>query len=138
MIRKMIILSLLLAMPLCAEDLPDAPSVAATVEHKTPSTWHELRVPLAAMWGANTADIALTCVALGNGGHENWLPSQSCNGTAAIMLGYRAAATGAAWILVRKGHPRIAKALLWGMTADTAIAVSLSAAHWNDPVKVKP
>lgn len=115
--------------------IPDAPS--AVVQERAPSTWHQLRIPLAAMWATNAADIGLTCSILANGGHEDFLPTQSCGGAAAILVGERAAATGLAWALARKGHPKLAKGLLWAVTGSTGYAIGYTAVHWHDP-KVQP
>lgn len=114
-----------------AETLPDAPSAVA--QERAPSTWHQLRLPLAVMWASNAADMGLTCSVLANGGHEDFLPTQSCAGAAAILVGERAAASGLAWVLVRKGHPRVAKGLLWAATGSTGYAIAYTARHWSDP-----
>lgn len=120
-----------------AENLPDAPSATAQTQERAPSTWHQLRLPLTAMWMANAADMGLTCSVLANGGHEDFLPTQSCAGAVGILAGERMAATGVAWMLVRKGHPNLAKGLLWAMTGSTTYAIGYTVAHWHDP-KVQP
>lgn len=131
------ILAFVLACQYCdAETLPDAPSAIAQTQPRAPSPWHQLRLPLTAMWASNAADMALTCSVLANGGHEDFLPTQSCGGVAAILVGERAAATGVAWFLARHGHPRVAKALLWTATGSTGYAISYTVAHSNDPKQV--
>lgn len=113
--------------------IPDAPSAVA--QPRPPSTWHQLRLPLTAMWTTNAADIGLTCTMLANGGHEDFLPTQSCGGAAAILTGQRAAATGLAWILTSKGHPKLAKALLWAATGSSGYAIGYTAMHWHEPIQ---
>lgn len=121
-----------------AENLPDAPSATAKAQ-PSPSTWHELRLPLTTMWATNAADIGITCSVLANGGHEDFLPTQSCGGAAAILVGERVAITGMAWILARKGHPNLAKGLLWATTGSNGYAIGYTAMHWHEPnPKVQP
>lgn len=134
-----VVLCILAFVLLChceAETLPDAPGAVAQPQERASSTWHQLRLPLTVMWASNAADIGLTCRVLGNGGHEDFLPTQSCVGVVAILAGERAAATGVAWILARKGHPKLAKSLLWAMTGSTGYAIGYTVGHWNDPKRV--
>jgi hypothetical protein len=52
-------------------------------------------------------DAAVTCRNLANGGHEDWLPTQSCAGVSAWMAGNFATQQMAAYWLHRRGHHRL-------------------------------
>lgn len=69
------------------------------------------RIELSIAATAATVDVVTTCHALANGAHEDILPTQSCKGVSLILFGQVAAQEGAAYLLHRTGHDRLAHAV---------------------------
>jgi hypothetical protein len=77
--------------------------------------------------GMRTVDTIKTCRELSHGGHEDWIPTQSCAGIAAWQVGSIGLALGVGWMFHRHGHHRLERITPW-------VATSASAAGWTKSV----
>lgn len=89
------------------------------------------KIETVANFGVRAADIAHTCYHMKTvkGWHENWLPTQSCAGVAAIDLGF---AGGAFTLdrLLRNKHPHLAHfQIVSAAGAGIAVMVSIRNEH---------
>jgi len=68
------------------------------------------------------ADLAQTCRNLSRGGgHEDWMPTQSCAGVAGIMAAGQIAQETFAYFLHRRGHHKLERAVRFvSLTGNTA------------------
>jgi hypothetical protein len=102
-----------------------------TPEQPTPAT-HALfdsygRSALLVSTAARAADAALSCSNLSAGGHERWLPTQSCGGVVAWIAAGEVAQVGATAWLHHEGHHRVERVVPWLFTAGSLAAVGYSA-----------
>lgn len=86
------------------------------------------KIALAISAGVFAADAATTCHNLANGGHEQWLPAQSCAGVTTWMAGSFATELGVSYLLHRKEHHRLERSVetLWATPSALGIMHSLT------------
>ena len=77
--------------------------------------------------GMRTVDTIKTCRELSHGGHEDWIPTQSCGGIAAWQVGSIGLALGIGWMFHRHGNHRLERITPW-------VATGASAAGWTKSV----
>jgi len=127
--RRILASLLLLASASLAGELPNAPSAD---RQQAPRLWSKENVTAFAVnAGLRTADAAITCRGFNNtpGWREHELPSQSCAGTATMILVSVPAQIGAVWLLQHYHHYKLARIAAWGFPAVDAPSVVYSATH---------
>ncbi len=77
--------------------------------------------------GVRAVDTIKTCRELSHGGHEDWIPTQSCGGIAAWQVGSIGLALGVGWMFHRHGNHRLERITPW-------VATGASAAGWTKSV----
>jgi hypothetical protein len=106
LIPAVLALALILCVPCFANDFPDTPQPKSEVIHiveKSPHKFYnrEAKITLVTEGLLLTGDSIITCRNLAPGGTEDWLPTHKCGSTVALMVGFHAAAEGAAYLLHR-------------------------------------
>jgi len=76
------------------------------------------------------ADAAQTCVMLGRGAHESWLPIKGCAGIAAYSLSMVPAQIGTSYLLHRHGYYRLEHWLPYFWAAPSAVGIAVSMRAW--------
>lgn len=116
-----------------ADPLLATPSVRATAPSAADRpTQHKFfdRQQLMALYvhsGVRALDTVKTCRELSHGGHEDWIPTQSCGGIAAWQVGSIGLALGVSWMFHRHGNHRLERITPW-------VATGASAAGWTKSV----
>ena len=77
--------------------------------------------------GMRAVDTIKTCRELAHGGHEDWIPAQSCGGITAWQVGSIGLALGVGWMFHRHGNHRLERITPW-------VATGASAAGWTKSV----
>jgi len=77
--------------------------------------------------GMRALDTIKTCRELSHGGHEDWIPTQSCGGITAWQVGSIGLALGIGWMFHRHGNHRLERITPW-------VATGASAAGWTKSV----
>lgn len=76
-----------------------------------------------------SADSAITCHNLANGGHEYWQPTQSCAGNVAILFGGVAAQEGTAFLFHKLGWHKPERIVRFFTIQGSARGIAYSAKH---------
>jgi len=84
-------------------------AVARPVVQRGPFWDRPAKVEAAVMLGLAAADMTQTCRDLTHPGWHETNLTQSCAKDVALTAAFEAAAVGAAWVLVRTGHRRLAR-----------------------------
>ena len=80
---------------------------------------------------ARAADAALTCRNLASGGHEQWMPTQSCGGVVGLIaVGEAGQIAATAW-LHHTQHHKLERIVPWVFTAGSLAAFGYSASRVN-------
>lgn len=87
------------------------------------------RVALIASVSLLGFDAGQTCHNLATGGHEDFLPTQSCAGTTAILAGETTAAWVGAYLAHRRGLHKLERILEWTMPVVNTRAIVYSHNH---------
>ncbi len=117
--------------PVSSADKPGlfmiAPGSAIVVPHRFFDRENLIGVIIHA--AIRTADVAQTCILLGRGAREAWLPMKGCPGIAAYSFSMIPAQIGNAYLLHRSGHHKLERwaPYLWSAPSAAGIAVSLKA-----------
>jgi hypothetical protein len=78
------------------------------------------KIEAGALAGVAAFDAAQTCHNLATGGREYWLNTRTCGGAVAIMAAWDLGTVGAAWLLHRTHHDRLARLpMLYEIQAHT-------------------
>lgn len=122
--RMMVMLMFL--SPCCfAQELPDTPQ---------PKPVHRFydkpaKIELGAAVTVASADSAITCHNLANGGREVWQPTQSCAGNVAILFGGVATQEGVAFLLHKTGWHKPERLVRFFTIQASSRAIRYSAKH---------
>jgi len=81
------------------------------------------KIAFTALLAVRTADTVQTCGKFGPRWREHDLPVQSCAGVAAFNYGFTAAGLGAAYLLQRHGHTRLARWAAPLATVGSAVGI---------------
>ena len=87
------------------------------------------KIQVAANLLAAGADLAQTCRNLSRGGHEDWMPTQSCAGVAGIMVAGQITQESLAYLLHHKGHHRLERATRFISLAGNTSGLTYSHLH---------
>jgi hypothetical protein len=109
--KKIVLLSMVFSLAVVAQESPRGRTLTV------------MQVALA------SADASKTCQNLSNGGHERFMPTQSCAGVTGFIAGGVVLNVVARYWLLRHGHPELSTALGVIGSAESATAVIYSSTH---------
>lgn len=135
-LRRVASVALLLAAPILANEKPDTP--APKIEAKAPKPAVRGAAPFwtrstkAEGWtlaGVAVFDGAQTCHNLATGGREVWLHTRTCGGAVGRMAAWDVGIIGAAWILHRAHHDKLARVPMLFQIEEHTRAIIYSKEH---------
>ena len=77
-----------------------------------------------------TADATQSCIMIGRGRQENWLPMKSCAGVATYSLSMIPAQIGASYLMHRWGHHRLERLMPYAWSIPSAAGIAVSTRSW--------
>lgn len=119
-------LLLFLAVPCSAQSFVEAPKPKPPV-HRFYDRWG--KIEFGAVLTMASADSAITCHNLANGGREYWQPTQSCAGNIGILFGGVAAQEGLAYGFHRLGWHKPERIVRFFTIQGSARGIAYSAKH---------